>query len=165
MKTIYLIRHAKSSWENPGLRDKDRPLNSRGRRDAPFMAKLLRGQGVNPDQLISSPANRALTTATFFAEAFGKRADDIIIMDRIYEAYSEDILQIIRQLSDEWHTVLLFGHNPTFTDVANYFTRRLIANIPTCGIVQLNADIDRWAAFSPDTAEVANFMYPKQYLD
>ncbi|MBK7871394.1 MAG: histidine phosphatase family protein [Saprospiraceae bacterium] len=165
MKTVYFVRHAKSSWDNPGLKDRERPLNQRGKRDAPFMAKLLKGQGLQPDKLVSSPANRALTTATYFAEALGQERTDILVIDRIYEAYADDIINIIRQLSDEWKIILIFGHNPTFTEVVNRFTKNYISNIPTCGIAQVEDSVENWKDFGSKEAKVKAFYYPKQYFE
>lgn len=164
MKTIYLVRHAKSSWDNPSLRDIERPLNKRGLRDAPFMAKLLSAKGIKIDQLISSPANRAYTTATYFAKALGKDQAEIQQMDEIYEAYSRDILNIVNSLPATLDTVMLFGHNPTFTSFANFFSRDYIANMPTCSIVQIDADVSSWEKFNERTGRVVAFHYPKQYF-
>lgn len=164
MKTVYIIRHAKSSWSDSSLKDIERPLNKRGYRDAPFMANLLSGKGVKPDRLISSPANRAYTTATYFAEAFHISKPSIDIRKTIYEAYPEDILDLVEHLANEWQTVCIFGHNPTFTSFANLFTNNYIANVPTCGIVRIDADVERWEQFSVDTAKVTEFHYPKQYF-
>lgn len=166
MKTIYLIRHAKSSWDDPSLRDVERPLNKRGFRDAPFMAKLLfaKDNNIQVDRLVSSPANRAFTTATFFAKALGLDESDIQKESQIYEAYPRDILNLINQLPNDLNTVLLFGHNPTFTSLANLFSSDYIANIPTCGIVQLKATVDSWKDFNQQTAHLAAFYYPKQYF-
>ena len=130
MKTVYLIRHAKSSWKDLSLRDIDRPLNKRGKRDAPFMGQLLKEQGVQPDALISSPANRAYTTACHFAKVFGIEKAAIIKEAAIYEAWTKDILSIIQQQPLDRHTICLFGHNPTFTSVANLFTSDYIAMSP-----------------------------------
>lgn len=165
MKTVYFIRHAKSSWKEQGLRDIDRPLNSRGKRDAPFMAKLLRGKDIQVDQLVSSPANRARSTAKYFAEAFDIKESDILIMKDIYEAHPSTILRIIRSFSNDWKTVLIFGHNPTFTDVVNFFADRYIHNVPTCGIVQIEAAIDDWKNFDENAGKLKAFHYPKQYFD
>jgi len=164
LKIVYLIRHAKSSWENPALTDFQRPLNPRGLRDAPFMAKLLRDKGVEPDLLVSSPANRALTTATFFADAFGVKPEEIVRKADIYEAYPSDILQIIAELPTESAVVLLFGHNPTFTSIANHFTPdEFIDNIPTCGIVKIEAATDDWKTFG-STGKATAFHFPKQFF-
>lgn len=165
MKTLFLIRHAKSSWKDPSLDDIDRPLNKRGKRDAPFMAKLLRGKGIQPDRLISSPARRARVTAEHFAKAFELAEAGIDIRDEVYEAAPEDIHALIRSLPEDEQTILLFGHNPTFTAVANYFSEEYIANVPTCGIVQLQAETDSWSRFDKEEGRLVAFFYPKQYFN
>lgn len=162
MKTVFLVRHAKSSWDDASLSDIDRPLNERGAQDAPRMAQLLKDKGIKPSLLISSPANRALSTALVFAEAFGIPPADILVDDDIYEAYVDDIIDIIRDLPASARTVLLFGHNPTFTHVANMFSKRYIDNIPTCGIVQIEAQVTSWANFTEDRGELVDFYFPKQ---
>ncbi len=164
MKTVYLIRHAKSSWEDSRLQDIERPLNERGLRDAPFMAKMLRAKGVQVDQIVSSPANRAFATAMFFAEAFDITEKDIQVVHRIYEALPETVIKIIQGFGSAQNTVFLFGHNPTLTTVANLFTHKHIFNIPTCGIVRIDATIDDWGAFQYPAATVTEFYYPKQYF-
>lgn len=162
MRTLYLIRHAKSSWDNPGLRDFNRPLNDRGLREAPMMAQLLADQGVRPDLLVSSPAKRALSTALFFAEKFGIPDDQVLREQDIYEADPTDILRIIGHLPDRAGVVCLFGHNPTFTEVANRFTENFIENIPTCGIVQINSDVDQWNAVYEANSRVTARFFPKE---
>lgn len=163
MKMLYLIRHAKSSWDFPELKDFDRPLAARGLRDAPFMAGMLKKEGVVPDKLVSSPAKRAFSTAVFFAQAQGLQADDIVRNISIYHAFAEDILSIARDWPDDWNTVFLFGHNPTFTSVANYFAKEYIDNVPTCGIVAIKLDIDQWRALKKHAGIVTDFWYPKQF--
>lgn len=163
MKTIFLIRHAKSSWDSPELRDIDRPLNKRGLRDAPFMASMLSHKISTPDQLISSPANRAFTTATYFAKAFKIPPGDIKQEKGIYEAYAQELLYIVQHLDPAWNTVCLFGHNPGFTNFANQFTKDFIDNIPTCGIVEIAGDLDNWADFTKKQAAVKAFYIPKQF--
>ena len=165
MKTVFFVRYAKSSWDNPSLRDIERPLNKRGQRDAPFMGKLLHGKGIKPDRLISSPANRAFTTAKYFAKALGIREEDILADKRIYDAYPEDILDILQELPGEDSIVLLFGHNPTLTGVANLFTEDYISNVPTCGVFRVDADIDSWPDFREGKGRLTEYHYPKQYLD
>ena len=164
MKTVYFIRHAKSSWENSSLRDIERPLSSRGLRDAPFMAKMLKSKNVQPDLIISSPANRALTTAKFFAEELNLGSSKIDIKSSIYEAYPEDVLQVIKKVNNNANTIMVFGHNPTFTSLVNRFTEDYIPNIPTCGIVKIDADIDSWNEFTAPKAVQTEFYYPKQYF-
>ncbi len=164
MNTLYLIRHAKSSWDYPELRDVERPLNKRGRRDAPFMASLLKGKGVQPDLLVSSPATRAYSTAVYFAEALDYPAEAIRVVPTIYHGGEEDVLQYVRQLDDRYHTVLLFGHNPVLTALANRFSQTYISNVPTCGIVRIDSPHTTWSNFSKTDARMVEFLYPKQYF-
>lgn len=163
MKTVYFVRHAKSSWEDPGLSDIERPLNKRGFRDAPFMAKMMKGKNANPDKILSSPANRALTTATYFSEALGIPTKGIVVRKEIYHAYPEEVLNIIRNLNDEDKTIFLFGHNPCFTSLANQFSDDYIPNVPTCGIVKVVAETNKWGEFEKK-GKLKEFYYPKQYL-
>jgi phosphohistidine phosphatase len=163
MKKVYFIRHAKSSWDDSGLIDIERPLNKRGLRDAPFMSKMLKGQKVEPDKLISSPANRAFTTATFFAKELNIPAQAIVVRKEIYHAYPEEVLNIIRNLSDSDDVVVLFGHNPCFTSLANQFSSEYIPNVPTCGIIEITAAVNQWSDFEK-VGKLTAFYYPKQYL-
>jgi phosphohistidine phosphatase len=165
MKTVYFVRHAKSSWADPGLRDINRPLNKRGFRDAPFMGRLLKNLGAAPDLLISSPAKRAHTTARFFANELGYPEEDIRLEASIYEAYPEEIMHIIHHLPEAITSVLVFGHNPTWTSLANYYGEDYIDNVPTCGIFKVEAEVDSWSAFDKNTARLTAFHYPKQYID
>lgn len=164
MKTFYLIRHAKSSWEDNSLSDADRPLNARGLRDAPFMAKMLKGKQIKIDQIISSPANRAFTTANYFAEAFEVKADDILVKEEIYEAYAEQVLEIVKNLPDTLEEVIVFGHNPSFTSLANIFSEEYIPNVPTCGIIKVVANTDKWSEINATNGKVGAFYFPKQYF-
>jgi phosphohistidine phosphatase len=164
MKTIFLIRHAKSSWAAANMRDFDRPLELRGHNDAPRMAKHLKQLGFQPDLIVSSPAMRAKTTAAYFADAFGIPLESIDYQQDIYEANEEDIENVIRELPEEAQTVLIFGHNPTFTYVADAYSKiHRFDNISTCGIVQIEAYTEGslWKNFHPNTAEVKAFWYPK----
>ena len=163
MKTIYFIRHAKSSWKDMSLKDFDRPLNKRGLRDAPFMANLMKEKGIQPDAIISSPANRAYTTATYFAKALEIEVDHIIKEAEIYEAYYETVLSTVQKQSDKINTLLVFGHNPAFTNLANSFTHNYIDNVPTCGIVEISADVKKWKDLNEETGEIISFSYPKKY--
>ncbi|MDX1665671.1 MAG: histidine phosphatase family protein [Saprospiraceae bacterium] len=164
MKKVYFIRHAKSSWADARLPDMDRPLNDRGLRDAPFMGKLLKGRGISPDRFISSPAKRARLTAEFIAREMDYPVVDIEFDRRIYEAHPEDLLDVVRELPNHYKTVFLFGHNPSFTSLANMFAREPIDNVPTCGVFRLDSSIDDWADFSEDNTALVSFDYPKQYF-
>lgn len=165
MKTVYFVRHAKSSWDHAGMRDIDRPLNERGLRDAPFMAQVLAGKVVRPDRILSSPANRAHSTAQFFASAFGIPAGEVERVRSIYEAWPDEIMRIVTNLPDEYSTVFLFGHNPTFTAVANMFSEEYILNLPTCGIFSVEANVDTWKKFGRENGRLTALYFPKQYLD
>ena len=161
MKTLFLIRHAKSSWANPNLKDIDRPLNPRGLRDAPFMANLLKERtSGNLDAILSSPANRARSTAAYFAKSFGLEPQ---IVPPIYEAWETDILDLIKSQDNQLTSIALFGHNPTFTSLANRFSKTPIDNVPTCGIIQIEANIQNWEEFSFLNGQVTAFYYPKQF--
>lgn len=161
MKTVYFIRHAKSSWAEPGLRDIDRPLNDRGLRDAPFMAQLLKNKGVRPDRIVSSPAKRALSTARFFADAMG--ISEIQVEARIYEAYPEDILEVVQELPDADNTVLVFGHNPGFHYLSAMFATTPVEDLPTCGIFRVDAEVENWHDFDNKTGKLSELYYPKQF--
>lgn len=165
MKTIFLIRHAKSSWEDYSLKDIERPLNTRGKRDAPFMSKVFQAKEGIPELLISSPALRAKTTAYIFAEQLGIPQSEVRIVKEIYEAYTTEILYIIKEIENDYNTIVLFGHNPSITDVANIFGDQYVPNVPTCGIIKISSSAESWADFDKTNAKLSAFHFPKQYLD
>lgn len=165
MRTLFLVRHAKSSWGNPGLRDHDRPLNDRGLHDAPKMAQLLVKHGVAPDLLVSSPAKRAITTALFFAETFQVNPSEVQREPSIYEAHPQEILRIISDLPESARTVMVFGHNPTFTEVANIFAEDdVIENVPTCGVVKITSSASSWREFYEGNSKITACFFPKEVL-
>ncbi len=169
MKTLYLIRHAKSSWNNPEMDDFERPLNKRGKKDAPNMARRLKEKRVTPDFIISSPAIRALDTCKEFAKILDYDKDKIKTDKRLYHANEDQILTVIRELKDREHdeeeVVLLFGHNPGLTEFANVLLNEYIENIPTCGIVKTRLKIDRWKDASFGCGELDFFDFPKSKKD
>jgi phosphohistidine phosphatase len=165
MKTLYLIRHAKSSWAEVGMKDFDRSLEERGLKDAPKMAKLLRGMSVQPDYMVSSPAKRAFTTAQYFALGLDFPIDKIEKEMAIYEAEESALLHIIREFPDDKKNILMFGHNPGFTYFANGFAIKHIENVPTCGIVVIEFTGSKWKDFNKKTATVRDFLYPKSLND
>lgn len=163
MKTIYFVRHAKSSWDDVSLDDHDRPLNGRGRRDAPMMARRLLGIDVVPDGLLCSTARRARETAAAFAEVLNIATSEQRYEAALYHAWSPTIEQQIRALPDHWDTILLFGHNPGYTDLANRLqNEHHIGNLPTCGIVGARSQVETWADFSLAEARRIAYLYPKQ---
>jgi phosphohistidine phosphatase len=165
MKKIILVRHAKSSWSEMNLSDHDRPLNERGKRDAPFMGRLLATRSKDRPVLVSSTAMRAHTTAKYFAEALGMAATDIHLLEAIYDASTMTLQHIIARLNPDWDVVVLFGHNPGFTMLANlFYENNYLDNLPTCGIVEIVGEsVEDWNHFSPATAKVTDVHYPKQY--
>ncbi|MFH1196257.1 MAG: histidine phosphatase family protein [bacterium] len=164
MKKLFLVRHAKSSWDEPGLSDLERPLNKRGKKDAPFMADLVKNSGQHFDQIISSPALRAITTAMIFAEALGFNKKDIIKKESLYEADFEDILNNIRELDNSAESAILFGHNPGLTIFNNYMTDKQIENLPTCGILEIEFDLESWRDIEEYSGKLISFDYPKNHL-
>jgi len=119
MKTLFLIRHAKSSWDNIALPDIDRPLNERGKYDAPLMAKKLEDKKIEIDAFVSSPAKRAKKTAEIFMDVLGAKEKKLVLVRSLYEATSENYFDIIENLQDKYDTVALFAHNPGITDFIN----------------------------------------------
>ncbi len=161
MKTLILVRHAKSDWGNPSLSDFDRPLNERGKRDAPVMAKRLLDRKIKIDQFIASPAKRAAKTAKYFAEAFDFKKDKIDFKEKLYMADSSTFYSIIEKTSDKHETIALFSHNFGITDFANVLTSTSIDNIPTCGVFALTADCEKWSDFKDAKKAFLFFDYPK----
>src|SRR3990172_739632 len=144
MKRLYIIRHAKSSWDNSNLQDFERPLNARGERDAPFMGQKLAERGIKPDLILSSPANRAFKTAKIVAETVGYKKKNIVSDQNIYLSDLKTILKIIQNIDDTKNDVMIFGHNPCFTHLANYLSDANVDNIPTCGVFCVEFDIKSW---------------------
>jgi len=163
MKTLYLVRHAKSSWKDPALDDMDRPLNKRGKRDAPLMGKVLREQGIKPDVLFSSPAARALATARKMAKEIGVAKEDIVIAEAVYGASEEDLLGVIRAIDDAAASAMLFGHNPEFTGLANELSPEPIDNMPTCSVFCVTFAAESWRDASPENAQFEFLDYPKRH--
>jgi len=162
MKRLYLVRHAKSSWDDASLADIDRPLNSRGKNNAPEMGKRLNKQGILPDLLISSPANRAYSTAKKISNEIGYPKKKIKVSDKIYHGSNNSILSVLQSLPDKINHVMLFGHNPGFTDFANLLCNINIYNIPTAGIVAIDFKIEHWSDCAYGNGELMFFDYPKK---
>lgn len=161
MKQLLIIRHAKSSWAQAGQEDFDRPLNERGYRDAPMMAQRMLDKGISINAFVSSTANRAFTTAGYFAETYGVSKKDILGMKQLYHAYPTVFYEVIRKLEDSKTTVALFAHNPGITLFVNELTRTRIDDMPTCGIFAIRTDITSWKDFEDGKKEFWFFDYPK----
>lgn len=164
MKSLLLMRHAKSSWKSSGTSDFERPLNERGRRDAPFMAQQLLRHGIRPDLIISSAATRAASTALIVVEELGIHPKSIRAEMRIYEATTPELLRIIRSIPNEAQSVLLVGHNPVLSECAVALTPEKQEELPTSGIVCLDFSVDSWKEVSDNTGTVRFFDYPKKHV-
>jgi phosphohistidine phosphatase len=164
MKTLILVRHAKSSWDEAGLSDSERPLNERGKKDAPDMARRLRKRGLSIDRFVSSPAERALRTARYFVKEFDSSKDDIQIEKMLYGALPAQFNSIVTALKDKWETAAIFSHNPGITAYANTLTTVSTDNIPTCGIFGVQADVESWKDFAKAEKRFLFYDYPKNPL-
>lgn len=160
MKTLLLIRHAKSSLELDTT-DFDRPLNKRGKADAPMMAKRLHNKMTELSIILSSPAVRAFTTAKYFAEEYGIRNKDIIVVPLLYLAKPEVYKTVIEVLDDALTHVAIFGHNPGITDFANSLTNVQVDDMPTCAIYTVQSMASKWKYFLQETSSFQFFDYPK----
>jgi len=164
MKTLYLNRHAKSSWADTTLSDFDRPLNKRGMRDVPLMGEILSKKIIPPQLIYSSPAQRAIITAKQIAESINYDIKNIIQDQNIYDAVVSDLVRIINSVPDKYDVIMFFGHNPTFTMTSNYLSDKYIENIPTSGFVQIDFDLQSWKDVDGETGKLILFEYPKKYL-
>ena len=162
MKTLILIRHAKSSWKNPGVPDRLRPLNKRGKRDAPVMGERLAERGLEVDRVISSPATRALATAEVITSEIGFPWEEVLVDERLYHADAPELLEVIQGLDDYLDCVMCFGHNPGLTDLVNHLSPYYVDNVPTCGVVELRFDVDTWALVGEFEPIEVDFDYPKR---
>ena len=162
MKKLYLIRHAKSSWKDLELEDFDRPLNKRGRLNAPFMGETLKSKNVKPELILSSPALRAKTTALIIAKEVGY-FKNIVYKEEIYEASVGALHEIVTQVGDEIHALFLFGHNPSLNELAQKYVG-FEDNIPTCGVLEIEFDCDSWSEIDRENSKIVSFEYPKKHL-
>jgi phosphohistidine phosphatase len=163
MKTLYVVRHAKSSWQDVNISDFDRPLNDRGKRDAPRMAKRLKEKEIHPDLMLSSPAKRALSTCKVIAETLGYAQEKIKTDRSLYHASEDSILDVVRNVKAKHDVLMIFGHNPGLTDFVNQLSGEdtIIDNIPTCGIVCFTFKVDSWNEVDFGKGDFVFFDFPK----
>jgi phosphohistidine phosphatase len=161
LKTLILVRHAKSDWGDPSLSDIDRPLNQRGKKDAPEMAKRLKERNLGLDAFITSPAKRARKTAQVFFKEFELKKERFIEEPGLYGASEAEFYEVIKNVKDKFDCIALFSHNPGLTDFANRLTETRIDNIPTSGIFAVKADCKNWSEFREAKKEFLFFDYPK----
>ncbi len=162
MKTLTLLRHAKSSWKDTSLQDRERPLNGHGQRDAPVMAQRLNQAGIRPSLILSSPAVRTWTTAKAVAHEIGYPLEFLQQEDRLYHPSVRNLLQIIGAQDMGFNSLMVVGHNPGLTDFANHLIPRLTDNIPTCGFVSFEIDSDDWILGGDAEIKLIVYDYPKR---
>lgn len=164
MKQVIFIRHAKSDWGTEFLKDIDRFLTGRGYSDAYDMSSWYNKSKASPELIITSTATRALSTALIFARAFDFNMADFKLEKEIYEGSSSRVISIIKEQDNTKNCIMLFGHNPTFTNLCNELTDDLyFDNLPTCGIISLNFDTDDWADFNNDKGKLNFYKFPKDF--
>ena len=161
MKQLLLIRHAKSSWDDPLQNDINRPLNKRGKKDAPVMAERLLDKKIKVDAFISSPAERALSTCIHFANVYDVKKKEIVQVDELYNAQVENFYKVISEVDDSFDSIALFSHNPGITEFANELTDVHVDDMPTCSIFAVKADIEKWKEFTEGEKLFWFFDYPK----
>lgn len=161
MKTIIINRHAKSDWADEGMADFDRPLNKRGERDAPEMARRLKERGIKVDKVVSSSARRAITTCRHFCDVMGWDFDKVVQKREIYENGMRTVQETASSLSPDINTVMFFGHNPDFSQLVTWYSGRQFGNLPTCGIVCIDFDTDDWAETKDMNGDIRFIDYPK----
>ncbi|TCJ17036.1 histidine phosphatase family protein [Flaviaesturariibacter flavus] len=160
MKILLLVRHAKSSWDDITMKDFDRPLNERGKKDAPEMAERVK-EKVKVEHFVTSPAKRARRTARFFAEAFGFEKDDIVVVDHLYEPTVQAFADAVAALPADKNVVALFAHNPGITEYVNTLTNVRIDDMPTCAVFAVGMEGKTWAEFATAEKKFLFFDYPK----
>ena len=159
MKTLILVRHAKSDWPT-NTDDLDRPLSECGHQDAPKMAKFLKSNEVKIDAFVTTPAKRTITTCRYFAEVFENK--NIKKIEELYNASSTEFLELIENLDDSVENVAIFSHNNGITYFANSLTNENIEHMPTCSVVAFKIDTKNWAEFKKSAKEFLFFYKPKE---
>lgn len=160
-RRLTLLRHAKSSWADPELDDFQRPLNARGERDAPVMGERLQQRGARPSLILTSPARRARETARVIARAISYPVEFLQSEPELYLATPAAILTVLARQDDSFHDILVCGHNPGLTELAGQLTGIAIDNVPTCGIVAMEAALDNWAELDRAACQLVYFDYPR----
>lgn len=162
MKILTLVRHAKSSWSDATLSDRKRPLNKRGKRDAPEMGRRIADHGIRPSLIISSPAQRAWTTAKIIAGAIAYPREFLQREDSLYLASLDDFLDVLVAQDKEFNSIMVVGHNPGMTDFANFLSPGLTNNLPTAGVVSVEIQQDHWNLYERPRTRLLVHDYPKK---
>jgi phosphohistidine phosphatase len=160
MKRLYVLRHAKSSWDDTSLADFDRPLNSRGRSAAPFMGNLMRERRLLPQLVVSSPAARARETAKLAAGAAGL-SDEIRFDERVYEASTATLVTVMSEFASHAESAMIVGHNPGMEGLVRYVTGE-VTDMPTAALAVIDLEIDAWSAIGENTGKLVEVLRPKE---
>ncbi len=160
-KILYLVRHAKSSWSNPLLTDKDRPLNQRGRKSAPDMGRRLAEHGHRPDLIVTSPAKRAFSTAKKIAKELEYDEADIVADDSLYFSGTGSMLKMLDGLDNQYQKVMMVGHNPALTSLLNILCETTIDNMPTCAVAIIGFEMESWSELDMADSELLAYDLPK----
>lgn len=161
MKTLIIVRHAKSGWDDASLPDFERPLSDRGKSDAPMMAQRLKDRSIGIDAFISSPAKRAKKTAEAFMKVYGKEKSELQLIPSLYEARLKDFYNAVENIDDQYKSAALFSHNPGITDFVNSFECSPYYNMPTSGVFAVKIKTDKWEEIQVAEKEFLFFDYPK----
>lgn len=156
-KELFIVRHGKSSWDMPDISDIDRPLKLRGIRNAYEMARRLKIERKVPDAFISSPANRALHTAIIFLNVFELPYSQLTIDEHLYGKGLKEIEDLIKNQPDDLNRLMIFGHNPDFTELARKYAKNTIFEMPTCSIAQICFECDKWSEIGRETV-ISEFL-------
>ncbi|MDX1462745.1 MAG: histidine phosphatase family protein [Marinirhabdus sp.] len=158
MKTLYMVRHAKSSWKHDVI-DHQRPLKGRGKNDGELVSEYVSTNYSAPEKIVSSDAVRALTTAQYFKDAFQIEDSDFSTDHSLYDFSGQDVMSVIKNFDDELNCVMIVGHNHAFTSIANMLGNQYIENLPTCGFVIIEFDEESWSDIS--TGKTTSMVFPR----
>lgn len=164
MKKLFIVRHAKSSWDFPELSDFDRPLNKRGKKNAPEMGQRLAARKVKPDSMVTSPAKRAAATARRIAEQISFPLKSIVKEPELYHGSFYAMKKVIQNTKNDVDTLMIFGHNPGLTDLTNQLSGSDIYNIPTCGIAEIDFEVTSWHEIEKGSGKLTSFDFPKKIV-
>lgn len=163
MKTLHLMRHGKSSWKFPLLKDEERPLRKKGAKNTLLIAKKLAKKNWSVDLWVSSPAVRAYETAKIMCLAFQKNQEDILIEPKIYEAGIKQLVEVLRLTGDEFSDIIWFGHEPGFSLLTHYLTGQQLSKFPTSAFVSIQLPVVAWSKVEKDSGKIVKFIYPKMF--
>lgn len=163
MKTITIFRHAKSSWDQPNLNDHDRPLNKRGKRDAPIMGERMKNAGIRPSLILSSTAVRSWKTAKIIADQIAYPREFLQREPGLYHAGLNKLYDVIAAQDEGFNSITIVGHNPGLTDLANDLIPNVTDNLPTAGFIAVLVDSDDWDLRVQNSAKLIEYDYPKKH--